>query len=68
MKVLFQDGPWRLVAFSTDTSTSYGSLQHYCNRKPVGWYHVHNKTICGTCGLGPPTELIGLKTLHNWDR
>ena len=65
MRVLFEDGAWRL--FGKDNRCD---VQHHCTQPHGGarwWYYAYDGA-CGVCHSKIPDPILGLKLLHNWDR
>ena len=66
MKVLFQDGNWRLVDHTDYTKKA--SIQHRCQHVQYDWWYFEFEGVCGSCEDECPPALIGLWNLHRWDR
>ena len=59
---LFEDGDWRLVDGMVDES----SIMHRCGSQDW-WFYVRNG-FCNSCDVSVPDKMMGLQSLHNWDR
>ena len=65
MKILFEDGDWRLIDKHAGID-----IQHHCSQ-PFGdslwWYYAYD-SHCGVCHEPIPEPILGLWNLHRWDR
>ena len=76
-EVLMQAGDFRLVRFGMGENSAI--IQHHCSNKfdtghtfcdPTnGWYYCWGgERKCAGCGAETPPEMVGLKTLYEWER
>lgn len=73
MKVLFEDGDWRLITSGLSTMMGGSDIQHRCREKissglPQEWWYYCGSVVCGVCEEPIPDELRGLKRLQDWER
>lgn len=64
-ELLFKDGDWELRNYFADPDMRT-RIWHYCDE--VWWYVWLTNPQCCKCKKYAPTELVGLKILHDWDR
>ena len=73
MRVLFTDGPWRIIVWDTKSMVEVSSIQHRCEVShgatgTTEWWYYASDGKCGVCDELAPDSIIGLHMLHNWDR
>jgi len=68
MKVLFEEGDWRLI--SDEKCFPITDVQHHCAQPygSHGWWYFAYDGSCGVCHKEVPAALIGLRNLHRWNR
>ena len=63
MRVLFEDGDWRLLGLIDNSE-----IQHLCTQPYGGeswWYYAYDGS-CGVCHAEIPESILGLRNLYRW--